>query len=100
MRSRKYEFVVAARVDLLWLAQPPLHMMNADSVWIPDGQDWGGFNDRWPLSAKRSVSVVQQGSPCWDHIEPLLGSNKESLQNPDLGSKRSGGPFSLTIKTW
>jgi len=57
-----YDWIVQSRFDLFWEAPHlPLALFSKDAVWIPDGQDWGGYNDRHAL-IPRGPSLVN-GTP-------------------------------------
>ncbi|CAE8629233.1 unnamed protein product, partial [Polarella glacialis] len=56
-RGFKYDLVVAARVDVLFLASPPLQLMHKDGLWVPDGMDWGGLMDRWAVLGRRTAKM-------------------------------------------
>eukprot|EP00927_Polykrikos_kofoidii_P044851 TRINITY_DN38727_c0_g1_i1.p1 TRINITY_DN38727_c0_g1~~TRINITY_DN38727_c0_g1_i1.p1 ORF type:complete len:454 (-),score=55.00 TRINITY_DN38727_c0_g1_i1:51-1412(-) len=49
----EYRYLAYSRLDLHWVAQPPpLHLLvraAPKAIWIPDGQDWDGLNDRFAL---------------------------------------------------
>lgn len=56
-RQEGYKYWIFARLDWLWLALPPAlsTFQRADpaAVWIPDGQDWDGINDRFAVVPRR-----------------------------------------------
>ncbi|CAE7942928.1 unnamed protein product [Symbiodinium sp. KB8] len=56
-RGQRYKYWIFARLDWLWLALPPAlsTFQRADpaAVWIPDGQDWDGINDRFAVVPRR-----------------------------------------------
>lgn len=56
-RGRKYRYLAFSRLDLHWFAPPPpievLHAADKHAVWIPDGQDWDGLNDRFAVVPRR-----------------------------------------------
>ena len=56
-RGMRFELLVGARVDLLWLSPPPLHLAHGHGVLIPDGQDWGGLNDRWAIMDRHFAGI-------------------------------------------
>ena len=42
-----YHRIVVARTDLYYTCPVQLSTFDTSSVWVPEGQDWGGLNDRW-----------------------------------------------------
>lgn len=51
-----YDWFVVTRPDLMWLGHhPPVEKMHPDAIHIPDGEDWGGFNDRHMVCSRRTV---------------------------------------------
>jgi hypothetical protein len=43
----RYDRFVVTRSDFVWLCpHPPMSILDRESIWIPDGQHWGGFCDR------------------------------------------------------
>eukprot|EP00929_Paragymnodinium_shiwhaense_P101832 TRINITY_DN65021_c0_g1_i1.p1 TRINITY_DN65021_c0_g1~~TRINITY_DN65021_c0_g1_i1.p1 ORF type:complete len:430 (-),score=32.54 TRINITY_DN65021_c0_g1_i1:414-1703(-) len=52
-QQRQYSYVAFSRIDNHWAAlPPPLKVMQESdplAMWIPDGQDWDGLNDRFAI---------------------------------------------------
>lgn len=47
MAGRRYKWVVPSRTNIHWEhPHVPLELLSPDAVWIPEGMDWGGVNDR------------------------------------------------------
>eukprot|EP00929_Paragymnodinium_shiwhaense_P107905 TRINITY_DN74252_c0_g1_i1.p1 TRINITY_DN74252_c0_g1~~TRINITY_DN74252_c0_g1_i1.p1 ORF type:complete len:460 (+),score=82.09 TRINITY_DN74252_c0_g1_i1:226-1605(+) len=45
--GRRYDWIVTSRLDLRWERDHlPLELLTPDAIWIPEGEDWGGLNDR------------------------------------------------------
>ncbi|KAL3923102.1 MAG: hypothetical protein SGPRY_004329 [Prymnesium sp.] len=43
----QYNRIVHSRLEFVWLApHPPLRLMDLRCAWVPDGEDYGGLNDR------------------------------------------------------
>jgi hypothetical protein len=43
----RYDRFVITRSDFVWLCpHPPLSILDGDSIWTPDGEQYGGVNDR------------------------------------------------------
>lgn len=57
-RKRPYRFLVRTRTDLKWLANhPPATLLGEDHCWIPEGQDYGGINDRHAFCGRQAGDV-------------------------------------------
>ena len=62
----KYNWIVHTRLDFVWLRpHPPLSLLQRDVVWIPIGEDWGGYNDRHAVMSRNGANVALRG---WDFI--------------------------------
>jgi len=54
-RKRPYRFLVRTRTDLKWLANhPPASMLDESHCWIPEGEDYGGVNDRHAFCGRQA----------------------------------------------
>ena len=52
----KYDRFIITRSDFFWpIKHPPLTSMRSDSVWIPDGEGYGGYCDRYALVSKEDI---------------------------------------------
>jgi hypothetical protein len=52
----RYRRFVVTRTDLLWLSEhPPLDLLDPSLVWIPLGEDYGGYNDRHAVCSQRNI---------------------------------------------
>jgi len=52
-----YDRYIITRSDFLWTSEhPPLKFLDADLVWIPEGQDWWGYNDRHAICSKNNIT--------------------------------------------
>ncbi len=50
----RYDRVIFQRSDMYYYApHPPMDMLSSEYVWIPEGQDWGGLNDRHAVIPRR-----------------------------------------------
>jgi len=53
----RYHYVAFSRIDIHWFAPPPplkfFLQADPDAIWLPDGQDWDGVNDRFALVPRR-----------------------------------------------
>jgi hypothetical protein len=63
----RYDRFVITRSDFVWLCpHPPLSILDRDAIWVPDGEDYGGLNDRHLVSSR--VDIVN----CLNTIEDIL----------------------------
>ena len=52
-----YDRFVITRSDFLWLCpHPPLSILDRHAIWIPDGEDYGGVNDRHLVVSRADVA--------------------------------------------
>ncbi|CAK9009242.1 Uncharacterized protein SCF082_LOCUS10221 [Durusdinium trenchii] len=95
-RGERYKYWSFSRLDWYWLAPPPrLELfIEADprALWIPDGSDWDGINDRFALVPRR-FGHIYFGR--WPWI--LNGSYLQMMKNAaplnfELSPKFFGGP--------
>ena len=53
----KYDRFIVTRGDLFWVApHTKLSSLNENYIWIPDGEYYGGFNDRHAVLSKQNVT--------------------------------------------
>ena len=53
----RYERFIVTRSDFVWLCpHPPLSLLDAGSLWIPDGEDYGGLTDRHLVVARENAT--------------------------------------------
>jgi hypothetical protein len=58
----RYDRFVITRSDFVWLCpHPPLSILSRDNVWIPDGQHWGGLNDRHMVASRADIESCLNG---------------------------------------
>lgn len=58
----RYDRFVVTRSDFLWLSpHPPLDLLRVDRLWIPEGEDWGGINDRHAVLDRSSLVAYLDG---------------------------------------
>lgn len=56
IRLNNYTHFIVTRTDFEWLApHPPLHLLNQGLVWIPEGEDYHGYNDRHVVCSARNI---------------------------------------------
>lgn len=84
-RGQQYTLVVQTRPDLVWShPHPPATYFEGSAVWIPEGSDWGGLNDRHAV-IERSLLDAYLGSG-W---EDLVSGAAVRLLMRRLGAKRA-----------
>lgn len=63
----RYDRFVITRSDFVWLCpHPPLSVLAKECIWVPDGQHWGGVNDRHMIVSRSDVTK------CLNGIEDIL----------------------------
>uniref|UniRef100_A0A7S4V5H1 DUF7796 domain-containing protein n=1 Tax=Alexandrium monilatum TaxID=311494 RepID=A0A7S4V5H1_9DINO len=62
-RAARYRLVVQSRPDLLWKEPHPLpaHFAGERTVWVPEGHDWGGLNDRHAVMGRDTADAYLGG---------------------------------------
>jgi hypothetical protein len=56
IQEKKYTHFIITRTDLQWLSShPPLQLLNDFLIWIPEGEDYHGYNDRHAVCSGRNV---------------------------------------------
>ena len=51
-----YDRFVITRSDFVWLCpHPPLTILDRRAIWVPDGEDYGGVNDRHLVASRDDV---------------------------------------------
>jgi hypothetical protein len=56
IQLNKYTHFIVTRTDLEWLApHPPLQLLNQRLAWIPEGEDYHGYNDRHVVCSARII---------------------------------------------
>jgi hypothetical protein len=52
----RYDRFVISRSDFMWLCpHPPLSILDPREIWVPDGEHWGGLNDRHMVVSRRNL---------------------------------------------
>ena len=68
----RYDRFVITRSDFMWLCpHPPLSILDRDAIWLPDGEDYGGLNDRHMVVSGAEIAG------CLNVIEEVLLSPTE-----------------------
>jgi len=63
----RYDRFVITRSDFVWLCpHPPLSVLDRDFIWVPDGEDHSGLNDRHLVASRDNIS------DCLNMIEEIL----------------------------
>ncbi len=56
IKGNNYSHFIITRTDFRWLApHPPLHLLNDRLAWIPEGEDYHGYNDRHAVCSGKNV---------------------------------------------
>jgi hypothetical protein len=54
-----YDRFVVTRSDFVWLSpHPPLSVLDRDSLWIPDGEHYGGLTDRHLIVSREHAAIA------------------------------------------
>jgi hypothetical protein len=80
----QYTHFIITRTDFQWLApHPPLELMDQRLVWIPEGEDYQGCNDRHAVCSRRNVEgylsfldTLIRGK-AYSYLKPYKGLNHE-----------------------
>lgn len=63
----RYDRFVITRSDFAWLCpHPPLSVLDCSAIWVPNGEDYGGLNDRHLVASRADVEN------CLNVIEDVL----------------------------
>jgi hypothetical protein len=55
----RYDRFVVTRSDFIWpCPHPPLSILDRRSIWIPDGEQYGGFTDRHLVVSREDAASV------------------------------------------
>ncbi len=80
----RYDRFVITRSDFIWLCpHPPLSILDRDALWFPDGEHWGGINDRHLVASRADIV------DCLNGIEEILLHPNELYE--DLKGKEPNG---------
>ena len=53
----RYDRFVITRSDFVWLCpHPPLSVLERSAIWVPDGEHYGGINDRHVVVSREDVA--------------------------------------------
>jgi len=56
IQAKKYSHFIITRTDMQWLSpHPPLQLLNERMLWIPEGEDYHGYNDRHAVCSRRNI---------------------------------------------
>lgn len=96
--GRKYVAWVRVRSDMEFLTNPPPALLTMapevrNKVWVPEGQNYGGINDRFAFVPRNLIEryfglwddMVKDGLP--ETQNPKYGQNPEALFMSHLASK-------------
>lgn len=69
---RKYDRFIITRSDYIYPTPHfPLRLMDRDHIWIPDGEDYGGYTDRHIVASQNNVLGVLSV------VDPILRNPEE-----------------------
>jgi hypothetical protein len=81
-----YDRFVLTRSDFIWLCpHPPLSVLDREALWLPDGEHWGGLNDRHVVASRDDIA------DCLNGIEDILLHPTElyaSLHDQEVNSEQ------------
>jgi hypothetical protein len=68
-----YDRFIITRSDYIYpVPHFPLHLMNPNHIWIPDGEDYGGYTDRHIVASQKDVlAVLSVADPILQNPEEL-----------------------------
>ncbi len=70
-----YDRFVITRSDFVWLSpHPPLSMLEREALWVPEGENWDGLNDRHLVVSRAHLPE------CLNMIEDILLHPDELLR--------------------
>jgi len=56
IQEKNYTHFIVSRTDFQWLGpHPPLHLLSKQLIWIPEGEDYHGYNDRHAVCSRTNV---------------------------------------------
>lgn len=71
--GQRYDWIVDTRLDAFWEhPHVPLELLSQDAIWVPEGADYGGLNDRHvvlPRQADDKGDVAGRLSPSAMYLE-------------------------------
>lgn len=75
-----YSRLVHSRLESIWLApHPPISLMDSRCLWVPDGEDYGGLNDRHAIMNRSQAELYMAR---WDMIlDGRVMQNNANLQS-------------------
>jgi hypothetical protein len=57
IQLNNYTHFIVTRTDFEWLApHPPLSLLNQRLIWIPEGEDYHGYNDRHAVCSTHNIN--------------------------------------------
>jgi len=77
IQAQNYSHFIITRTDFQWLApHPPLRLMNTRLAWIPEGEDYHGYNDRHMVCSNANVFK------CLDLFDAMISGEAHSYLGP------------------
>jgi len=110
VRGMRYALLVQSRADFVWGQPhpPPSYFLGSDpAVWVPEGEDWGGINDRHAV-IERSLADAYFGSGWEDlrsgaaarQLRRRLGPRRALNCTPSRGGGRREDAPCCTHELW
>lgn len=93
-----YDWIIKSRLDNVWEVQHlPLQLFSKEFIWIPEGHDWGGLNDRHALvprspSSRRALqgpSQVYFNGWSWLTTTKAVGTIQDAFWNVNMCEDRN-----------
>ena len=82
--AKNYTHFIVTRTDFQWLApHPPLHLLDDRHVWIPEGEDYQGYNDRHAVCSRKNIAIYLKffetmiNGEAFDFLDPYKSLNHE-----------------------
>ena len=83
-----YDRIVHSRLEYIWMApHPPLELLDRRCAWVPDGEDFGGLNDRHAV-LNREHAAIYHGR--WE----MILDGRVMTNNPNLRAGTCCGSMS------
>jgi len=109
-----YERFVITRSDFFWLCpHPPLSVLDRNAIWVPDGENWGGLNDRHLVVSRAFVvgclngleDILLHPEQLYEEMKHRSGWNDEMflahhLERHGLLNKVRRFPYVMYLARW
>ena len=76
----RYDRFVLTRSDFVWLSpHPPLDILDPDLIWVPEGENYGGLNDRHLVASRQNI-VDCLGDPRGNLVSSIGTLSRDETQ--------------------